>query len=75
MARYLIFARREYEKPLSWEGSLEAGDADAADAEARNRFGEWLEVRLVPEDSVQWIVGPLPPDKRTEGEREEVGAS
>ena len=75
MARYLIFARREYEKPLSWRGSLEAGDADDAAAEARNRFGEWLEVRLVPEDSVQWIVGPLPPDKRTEGEREEVGAS
>ena len=75
MARYLIFARREYVKPLSWEGSLEAGDTEAAAAEARNRFGEWLEVRLVPEDSVQWIVGPLPPDKRTEGEREEVGAS
>jgi 1,2-phenylacetyl-CoA epoxidase PaaB subunit len=75
MARYLIFARREYDKPLSWQGTLDAGDADDATAEARNRFGDWLEVRLVPEHSVQWIVGPLPPDKRPEGEREEVAAS
>lgn len=75
MAQYRIFARREYDKPLSWQGSLEAGDTDSAAAEAGNRFGEWLEVRLVPEDSVQWIVGPLPPDKRTEGERKEVAAS
>jgi hypothetical protein len=75
MARYLIFARREYDKPLSWQGSLEAGDTDGAAKEAQQRFGEWLEVRLVPEDSVQWIVGPLPADKRPAGEREEVAAS
>jgi 1,2-phenylacetyl-CoA epoxidase PaaB subunit len=71
MARYQIFARREYEKPLSWQGTLEAGDADGAAEEAQERFGDWLEVRLVPEVSVRWIVGPLPPERRGEGEREE----
>jgi hypothetical protein len=73
--RYMVFARREYDQPVARQGVVEAGSADAAAAEARERFGDWLEVRLVPEASVRWIVGPLPAEKLPESEREEVGAT
>ena len=72
--RYFVFARREYDKPVSRQGVIEADDANAAAARARERFGDWLEVRLVPEESIQWIVGPLPAEKLPESERVEVAA-
>jgi hypothetical protein len=70
----MVFARREYDQPVARRGVIEAESPDAASAEARGRFGDWLEVRLVPEDSVRWIIGPLPAAKLPEAEREEVGA-
>jgi hypothetical protein len=72
--RFFVFARREYDQPVSRQGVVEARDGDAAAGAARERFGDWLEVRLVPEDSVRWIVGPLSADKLPEAEREEVAA-
>jgi hypothetical protein len=72
--RYMIFARREYDQPVARRGGVEAESVDAAAAEARERFGDWLEVRLVPEESVRWIVGPLPAEKLPGAEREEAGA-
>jgi hypothetical protein len=72
--RFFVFARREYDQPVSRQGVVEAQDADAAAGLARERFGDWLEVRLVPERSVRWIVGPLPADKLPDAEREEVAA-
>jgi 1,2-phenylacetyl-CoA epoxidase PaaB subunit len=73
--RWFVFARREYDQPVARQGAIDAGDAGAAAALARERFGDWLEVRLVPEDAVRWIVGPLPADQLPEDEREEVAAS
>jgi hypothetical protein len=70
--RYLVFARRKYDKPVARQGVITADDADAAGAQARERFGDCLEVRLVPEESVQWIIGPLPSEQLPESEREEV---
>jgi hypothetical protein len=72
--RFFVFARTEYDQPVSRQGVVEAEDAESATAEARERFGDRLEVRLVPEDAVRWIVGPLPAEKLPESEREEVGA-
>jgi hypothetical protein len=72
--RYFVFARREYDKPVARQAVIEADDATGACAQARVRFGDWLEVRLVPEASVQWIVGPLPADKVPDSEREEAVA-
>ena len=72
--RFFVFARREYERPLHRRATVEAPDADAAAEVARERFGDWLEVRLVPESSVRWIVGPLPAERVPEEEREEVAA-
>ena len=72
--RYFVFARREYDQPVARRTAIEADDPESAAALARERFGDWLEVRLVPEERVQWIVGPLPADKLPEEEREEVAA-
>jgi len=72
--RFFVFARREYERPLARRAAVEAPDTDAATEVARERFGDWLEVRLVPESSVRWIVGPLPAERVPEEEREEVAA-
>ena len=72
--RFFVFARSEYDQPVSRQGVVEADDAGAAVSLARERFGDCLEVRLVPEASVRWIVGPLPADKVPEAEREEVAA-
>jgi hypothetical protein len=72
--RYFVFARREYDEPVARQAVIEADDAASARMRARQRFGEWLEVRLVPEESVRWIVGPLPAEQLPGAEREEVTA-
>ena len=72
--RYYVFARQDYAKPVARQAMIEADDAASACAQARERFGEWLEVRLVPEESIRWIIGPLPAEQHPEQEREEVAA-
>ena len=57
MASYLVFARREYEEPLSLEGEVEAEDDAAAARTADEQFGDgFIEVRLVPEPAVRWVI-------------------
>lgn len=70
MARYLIFVRTRYEDPLALEGDLDAPDDEAAAEDARARFGEGgVEVQLVPENAVRWVVRPGGGDRE---QREEV---
>jgi len=70
--RYFVFARHEYDSPLARRAVIEADGAESATAQARERFGDWLEVKLVPEQSINWLVGPLPADRLPQEEREEV---
>lgn len=60
MPEYLIFARDRYEEPLELHGSLEAADDDAAAGAAPGELGdgEWIEIQLVPETSIRWVIGP-----------------
>ena len=60
MGRYLIFARDRYEEPLELHGDLEADDAAAAARSARGGLGDgdWIEIQLVPEEAIRWIVRP-----------------
>jgi hypothetical protein len=55
---YRVFARAEYAEPLELQGSLRAaGDADAAE-QALRRFGhDWVELVLLPERAIHWVVG------------------
>jgi 1,2-phenylacetyl-CoA epoxidase PaaB subunit len=70
MPRYLIFARTRYEDPLALEGDLEAQDAQDAARAARAEFGQGsVEVQLVPEDAVRWVIRPSGGERQ---HREEV---
>lgn len=60
MPGYLIFARDRYEEPLELQGSFEAAGDEAAAAAAPDELGEggWIEIQLVPEEAVRWVVRP-----------------
>lgn len=54
--RYLVFGRVEYAESLTHQGFLEASAERASEA-AIERFGsDWVELTLVPEASVGWIL-------------------
>jgi hypothetical protein len=55
MSRYLVFARTRYEEPLELRGDLEADD-DAAAVDAAPDDAELIEIQLVPEDAIRWVV-------------------
>jgi hypothetical protein len=58
MSRFLVFARMRYDEPLSHQGELEASAEEAARL-AAERFGEhWLELVLIPEEQIQWVLYP-----------------
>ena len=55
MARYLVFARTEYDEPLERRGEVEAAGAEAAGKLALEEYGkEWLEMSLVPVEEIYW---------------------
>ena len=59
MGRYMLFTRMRYEDALSYQGALEAPTDEAAQARAREQFGEqWLEVVLAPESAIFWLLKP-----------------
>jgi hypothetical protein len=60
MPSYLIFARDRYEEPLELQGSFDADDDEAANAAATAELGDgdWIEIQLVPEAAIRWVVRP-----------------
>ena len=58
MERYRVLGRTAYPEPLEEQGTVEAADARAAAAAALERFGDrWVELVLVPERAVHWVLG------------------
>jgi 1,2-phenylacetyl-CoA epoxidase PaaB subunit len=55
MSRYLVFAREQYAEPLELRGDLEAPDPEAARAAAPDDPG-FIEIQLVPDDEIRWVV-------------------
>jgi len=55
MSRYLVFARERYEEPLELQGDLEADGDDAARAAAPDD-ARFIEIQLVPDDAIRWVV-------------------
>jgi hypothetical protein len=64
---YLIFARREYQRPLEWIGRLrddgageDQGDraTESVQRQALERFGdaEWIELVAVPESALVRVI-------------------
>jgi len=58
MERYRVLGRTTYPEPLEHQGTVEAPDDAAAAAAALERFGDrWVELVLVPERAVHWVLG------------------
>jgi hypothetical protein len=56
---YRVFGRTGYPEPLEFQGTVTAADDQAAAAGALERFGgDWVELVLLPEHAVHWILGP-----------------
>jgi 1,2-phenylacetyl-CoA epoxidase PaaB subunit len=57
MNGYLVFARTEYSEPVEHQGNIQAADDEEAKKLAVEQFGEqWLELVLVPERDVRWVM-------------------
>jgi hypothetical protein len=56
--RYRVLGRTAYAEPLEHQGTVEAADDGGAAEAALDRFGDrWVELVLVPERAVHWVVG------------------
>jgi 1,2-phenylacetyl-CoA epoxidase PaaB subunit len=59
VGRYRVFGRTSYPEPLEFQGTLTAADDDAAARAALERHGRrWVELILIPEAAIHWILGP-----------------
>ncbi|HEV8372415.1 MAG TPA: hypothetical protein VGR68_04380 [Actinomycetota bacterium] len=64
MERYHVFGRTTYPDPLEFQGTLTAADHRQAAGQALERHGRgWVELVLLPEASIHWILGPQPVDR------------
>lgn len=58
MERYRVLGRTAYAEPLEHRGTVEAADDGGAAEAALDRFGDrWVELVLVPERAVHWVIG------------------
>lgn len=57
MNDYMVFARTEYDEPVEHQGKIQAADDEEAKKVAVEQFGgEWLELVLIPERDVHWVM-------------------
>jgi 1,2-phenylacetyl-CoA epoxidase PaaB subunit len=57
MNDYMVFARTEYDEPVEHQGNIQAADDEEAKKVAVEQFGgEWLELVLIPERDVHWVM-------------------
>jgi hypothetical protein len=58
VTRWLVFGRREYAEPLRQQGVVEAEQVTVASKVAAETYGlDWVELSLVPERSIRWVMG------------------
>ena len=58
MERYRVLGRTANPDPLEHQGTVVAAADRAAAAAALDRFGDrWVELVLVPERAVHWVIG------------------
>lgn len=66
---YHVFGRIAYDQPLRELELLAAGDDAQARSESLKRHGEGvIELTLVPEDEVVWVLRRLEGEEREEGD-------
>jgi hypothetical protein len=56
--RYRVLGRTAYPEPLEHHGTVEAADDPAPAPAAQDPVGApWVELVLVPERAVHWVIG------------------
>ena len=66
MERYRVFGRTEYPEPLEFQGTVTAAGDEAAASAALDRHGRrWVELVLIPERAINWVLGE-PDDSSTD---------
>ena len=59
MSVWRVYGRTEYAEPLTERGMISASSRELALELVGDRYGDgWVELVLVPEDGIQWIIGP-----------------
>ena len=59
-----MFGRTAYPEPLEFQGTVTAAGDDAAATAVLERHGRrWVELVLIPERSITWILGPSRVDR------------
>lgn len=53
---YLVFTRTEYAQPLEYLETIEADPATVSIADVPRGDEGWLEVMLIPEPSMTWVL-------------------
>ena len=76
MEQYRVFGRTSYPEPLEFQETLTAADDDAAARAALERHGpRWVELVLIPERAIHWILGPQAAVPSPEGSGEPQGGA
>ena len=66
MERYRVFGRTGYPEPLEFQGTVTAASDRAAASAALDRHGRrWVELVLIPERAINWVLGQ-PHDSSTD---------
>jgi hypothetical protein len=64
--RYRVFGRTGYPEPLEFQGTVTAAGDEAAASAALDRHGRrWVELVLIPERAINWVLGQ-PQDSSTD---------
>ncbi len=58
MVRFLVFGRTAYHEPLQFQGRVEAESVEAASQIPLGGSQAWVELVLIPEDRIRWVIGP-----------------
>jgi hypothetical protein len=67
VTRWMVFGRREYAEPLRQQGVVEAAEATVASEAAVETYGlDWVELALVPESAIRWVLGESEGTRRSE---------
>lgn len=70
MARYLAFGRQQFEEPLTQVGAVVGDGPEQAGVAATQRWGsDWVELTLIPEAQISWVITGRDRDREEQGER------
>jgi hypothetical protein len=74
VTRWMVFGRREYAEPLRQQGVVEAAEVAVASKAAVEAYGlDWVELALVPESAIRWVLGESEGTRREPSDEAQLG--